>query len=192
MEQLFGAGYYYAKALHVIGFVSWFAGLFYISRLYIYDVEAELREGAERRVLQEQLRMMQRRLWYGITWPAMIFTLVFGLWMVMPRLLGAMAWERWLVIKLVLVAGLVGYHLLCGRIRKQLVAGTSRWSSQGLRGWNEVATLFLVAIVFDAVLKTTRNIVWGVVGLVLLAAVLMIAIRVYRRVREGGAAADQA
>jgi putative membrane protein len=193
MEQFFAAGYYHAKALHVIGFVSWFAGLFYIARLYIYDVEADLREPAERRVLQEQLRMMQRRLWYGITWPAMILTFVFGWWMLAPRLLGSMPWETWLLIKLGLVTGLFGYHLMCGRIRKQLVAGTCRWSSQGLRVWNEVATLFLVAIVFDAVLKTLGNVLWGVAGLVLFAIALMIAIRVYRRIREASEArADQA
>jgi putative membrane protein len=190
MEQLFAAGYYHAKALHVIGFVSWFAGLFYISRLYIYDVEAESREPTAQRVLQEQLRVMQRRLWYGITWPAMILTFVFGWWMLAPRLLGSMPWETWLLVKLGLVAGLFGYHLLCGRIRKQLVAGTCRWSSQGLRMWNEVATLFLVAIVFDAVLKTMRNVLWGVAGLVVFAIALMIAIRVYRRVREGRAEAE--
>ena len=184
MEQFFAAGYYHAKALHVIGFVSWFAGLFYIARLYIYDVEADLREPEARRVLQEQLRVMQRRLWYGITWPAMILTFVFGWWMLAPRLLGSMPWESWLLIKLGLVAGLFGYHLMCGRIRKQLVAGTCRWSSQGLRMWNEVATLFLVAIVFDAVLKTLGNVLWGVAGLVLFAIALMIAIRVYRRIRE--------
>lgn len=190
MEQLFAAGYYYAKALHVIGFVSWFAGLFYIPRLYIYDVEAEAREPAARRALQDQLRVMARRLWYGITWPAMILTFVFGGWMLMPRLLGSMPWEGWLLVKLGLVAGLVGYHLLCGRIRKQLVAGTCRWSSQGLRMWNELATLFLVAIVFDAVLKTLGNVLWGVAGLVVFAIALMIAIRVYRRVRERGAEAE--
>ena len=184
MEQLFAAGYYHAKALHVIGFVSWFAGLFYISRLYIYDLEAETRDAAARAVLQDQLRLMQRRLWYGITWPAMILTFVFGGWMLVPRMLGSMPWETWLLIKLGLVAGLFGYHLLSGRIRKQLVAGTCRWSSQGLRVWNEVATLFLVAIVFDAVLKTMGNILWGVAGLVVFAVALMIAIRVYRRMRE--------
>ncbi|HWN70805.1 MAG TPA: CopD family protein [Haliangium sp.] len=187
MEQFFAAGYYHAKALHVIGFVSWFAGLFYIARLYIYDVEAEQREPEAQRVLQEQLRVMQRRLWYGITWPAMILTFVCGWWMLAPRLLGSMPWETWLLIKLGLLSGLLGYHLLCGRIRKQLVAGTCRWTSQGLRMWNEVATLFLVAIVFDAVLKTMGNVLWGVAGLVVFAVVLMIAIRVYRRVREGRA-----
>lgn len=189
MEQLLGAGYQHAKALHVIGFVSWFAGLFYISRLYIYDVEAEGREPEARAVLQEQLRMMQRRLWYGITWPAMIFTFVFGGWMLATRLWGGMGLEGWLIIKIGLVSGLLGYHLLCGRIRRQLAAGTCRWSSQGLRVWNEIATLFLVAIVFIAVLKTLLNVLWGMVGLVALAVALMIAIRVYRRVRERSTAA---
>ena len=63
--------YLFAKALHVVGFVSWFAGLLYVVRLFVYDVEAGGRPEAERRVLREQLRLMQRRLWYGIAWPAM-------------------------------------------------------------------------------------------------------------------------
>lgn len=179
--------YLIAKALHVIGFVSWFAGLFYIPRLYIYDVEAEDRDPTARRVLQDQLRVMQRRLWYGITWPAMILTLTFGLWMVGLRLSDGIPLGAWLHVKLTLVAGLVVYHLLCGRIRKQLAAGTCRWTSQGLRMWNEVATLFLVAIVFIAVLKSLLSALWAVVGLVLFAAALMVAIRVYRRVRESRA-----
>ena len=179
--------YFIAKALHVVGFVSWFAGLFYIPRLYIYDVEAEDRDPAARRVLQEQLRMMQRRLWYGITWPAMILTLIFGGTMVGLLLANGSALGVWLHIKLTLVAGLVVYHLLCGRIRKQLAAGTCRWSSQGLRVWNEIATLFLVAIVFIAVLKSGLSLLWAMVGLVLFAATLMVAIRIYRRVRERGA-----
>ncbi|MCG8419367.1 MAG: CopD family protein [Proteobacteria bacterium] len=180
--------YFVAKALHIIGFVSWFAGLFYIVRLFVYDVEAADRPAAARHILQDQLRIMQRRLWYGIAWPAMLFTAVFGLWMVTSLVLNNVPLGAWLHLKLSLVAGLVGYHLQCGRIRKQLIAGTCRWSSQRLRMWNELATLFLVAIVFDAVFKSLEHMVWGVLGLVIFAALLMIAIRLYRRARVGSRA----
>lgn len=176
-------GYFVAKALHVVGFVSWFAGLFYMVRLFIYDVETDAREPEARRILHDQLRVMQRRLWYAITWPGMVITLIFGTWMVTQRVLGDIPLGGWLHLKLVLVAGLVGYHLYCGRIRKQLAAGTCRWSSQGLRMWNEVATLFLVAIVFLAVMKDALDMLWGLIGLVAFAVTLMIAIRMYRRAR---------
>lgn len=180
-------GYFVAKALHVVGFVSWFAGLFYIVRLFIYDIEADARAPEARGILHDQLRVMQRRLWYGITWPAMVITLIFGTWMVVQRVLGDIPLGGWLHLKLALVAGLVGYHLYCGRIRKQLAAGTCRWSSQGLRVWNEVATLFLVAIVFLAVMKDALDMLWGLAGLLLFAAALMTAIRVYRRMRARSA-----
>ncbi len=175
--------YFVAKSLHIIGFVSWFAGLLYIVRLYIYDVEANERDPASRQVLHEQLRIMQRRLWYGITWPAMLATVLFGMWMVTERVMGNIPLGGWLHVKFLLLAFLIAYHLQCGRIRKQLLAGKFQWSSQRLRMWNELATLLLVAIVFDAVFKSTRNMLWGVVGLVIFGVVLMVAIRVYRRVR---------
>ena len=73
--------YQLAKALHVIGFVSWFAGLFYIVRLFIYQVEAA--RGPNAAALVPQFQLMQRRLWYGITWPAMVFTWAAGLWLAM-------------------------------------------------------------------------------------------------------------
>lgn len=179
--------YAVTKAIHVIGFVSWFAGLFYIPRLFIYDVEAEQREPAARAVLQTQLRIMQRRLWYGITWPAMIATLIFGLWTALPYFQSSVP-SGWLHVKLGLILVLIGYHLTCGKIRKQLAAGTSRWTSSGLRVWNEVATLLLVAIVFLAVMKNTFDMMKGMIGLFLFAVALMIAIRIYRRARLAKAA----
>ncbi|ACY13025.1 CopD family protein [Haliangium ochraceum] len=182
--------YAVTKALHIIGFVSWFAALFYIPRLFIYDVEAEQREPAARVAIQEQLRMMQRRLWYAIAWPAMIFTVVFGLWTAVPYFLSDVP-IGWLHVKLTLILALVIYHLMCGKIRKQLAAGTSRWTSSGLRVWNEVATLLLVAIVFLAVMKNTFDMVKGMVGLFLFAVALMIAIRVYRKARLARAASMQ-
>lgn len=143
--------YPYIKALHLVAVVSWFAGLLYIVRLFIYHVEAGARPEAERKLLQAQFAIMERRLWFGITWPAFVATAAFGTWlMVLIR-----AWEMpWFHLKLGLLIPLIGYHLYCGRIRKDLAAGTCRLTSKWLRVWNEVATLLLFAIVFAAVLKS--------------------------------------
>ncbi len=169
------------KALHLVGAVSWFAGLFYMPRLLIYDVEADERPEEERRVLQPQLRLMGRRLWNGITTPAMIFTLVFGLWLALT----SSHWGTlWLNVKLGALGGLVAYHHVMGRLRKQILAGTCRWSSTHLRLWNELATIFLLVIVFLAVLKNAAF-HWTVpVGIVGTIGGLTAGVMIYKRVRQ--------
>ncbi len=176
--------YLTVKALHLIGVVAWFAGLFYMPRLLIYDVEANDRPEPERRVLQPQFRLMGRRLWYGITWPAMLFTLVFGLWTVTLY----SQWDRpWVHVKLTLVALLVVYHLVMGRVRKQLVEGTCRWTSTQLRLWNELATLHLIITVFVASLKESAF-HWSVpVGIGGVIGGLTAGVMIYKRVRLRGA-----
>jgi putative membrane protein len=169
--------YLLAKALHVVGFISWFAGLFYLVRLFIYHAEAGERPAAERAILQPQLELMAARLWGIITVPAMILTFIGGLAMVVQ--LGSL--PSWLHLKFALLAGLVAYTLGCGRIRRRQAAHTSTWSSAKLRMFNELATMFMVAIVFLAVYKTALSIAWGVGGLLALGVVLMLAIRVYRK-----------
>ena len=170
--------YLLAKALHVVGFISWFAGLFYLVRLFIYHAEAGERPEHERAILQPQLELMAGRLWSIITVPAMILTFVGGLSMVFQ--LESLA--SWLHVKFALLAGLVLYTLACGRIRRQQAAKTSAWSPGKLRMFNEVATMFMVAIVFLAVFKTTLSIAWGVGGLLGLGVVLMLGIRGYRAI----------
>ena len=176
--------YLFAKALHVVGFVSWFAGLLYVVRLFVYDVEAAERPAAERDVLHGQLRLMQRRLWFGITWPAAVITFAGGFWMVGELIAGGAGLPGWLHAKLALLVALAGYHLQCGRIRRQLEAGACRWTSRHLRLFNEVGTLLLVAIVFVAVFRSSFAIVWGVLGLLGLAAALAGGALAYERVRE--------
>ncbi len=177
----------YLKALHIIFIVTWFAGLFYMPRLMIYSTEAGERPAAERDVLRAQFAIMMKRLWYGITWPSAIITLIFGL-----ALLFHTGWHRtlfteagtWITIKLGLVLGLYGYHLFLHRLTQCMLAGRFRLTSTQLRIWNEVATVFLVAIVFLAVVKQGMSLVWGLGGLVVLMVVLMGAIKVYRRMRR--------
>ncbi|MCC9167515.1 CopD family protein [Pontibacter harenae] len=172
--------FFYVKALHIIFVVTWFAGLFYIVRLFIYFAEAEEKPEPERSILQKQFSLMQKRLWYGITWPSAVLTLIFGgtmlyLWGSVPS---------WLVWKLCFVAGLYVYHFLCHRIFKQQQQGVLKYNSTHLRIWNEVATLFLISIVFLVVLKSSLSMLWGILGLIIFSAMLMLAIRIYKRLRE--------
>lgn len=172
--------YFYIKALHIIFIVTWFAGLFYIVRLFVYHTETQTEEEPRRSILQDQFRIMMKRLWLGITWPSAILTLIFGPWMLI--LYGSI--PGWMWVKLSFVLGLYIYHFLLHRIYKGLMKGTFRYTSTQLRIWNEVATLFLVAIVFLVVLKSMLSMVWALTGLIIFAIVLMIAIRIYKSVRE--------
>ena len=169
-------------ALHIIFVVSWFAALFYIVRLFIYHVEAESREPEAKAILQDQYKIMQGRLWYIIGWPAMILTVIFGTWMIVDR---PMLLEMpFMHVKLGLVSGLILYHFSIQRILGQLKRGEIKWNSFKLRLWNEVATMFLVAIVFTIVLKNSMDWVWGVVGFLILGIVLTIAVKLYKRARS--------
>ncbi|HEY4064800.1 MAG TPA: CopD family protein [Puia sp.] len=171
--------YTYVKALHIIFIVTWFSGLFYMVRLFIYHTEAAAKPEPARTILQEQFRVMIRRLWLGITWPSAVLTLIFGPWMMI--LLGSV--PTWLVIKLCFVVGLYGYHFSLQYIYRQQMKGIFRYSSQQLRIWNEVATIFLVAIVLLVVVKQEMSWVWGLLGLFLFVLLLMGAIRVYKMLR---------
>jgi len=179
--------YLYLKALHIIFIVTWFAGMFYIVRLFIYNTEANSKGEPERSILQKQFNLMIRRLWFGITWPSAILTLILGPWLMVEggwdKLLTT-AGGRWLLIKLIFVLLLYVYHFTLNSVYRQQAKGNFKYSSQQLRIWNEVATIFLIAIVMLAVVKQTISWVWGIVGLMGLTAVLVIAIRIYKMVRQ--------
>lgn len=173
----------YLKALHIIFVVTWFAGLFYMVRLFIYHVEAEKKEENERNILQTQYKLMEKRLWYIITWPSMILVMITGVWLALPYF-DSLGSYSWLILKIVLVLGLTLYHLQCGIIFKQLQNDLIKLTSFKLRLWNEVATLFLFSIVFVIVLKDALDWIWGVIGLVLLAVLFMLAAKLYRANRK--------
>ena len=174
--------YQYIKALHLIFIVTWFAGLFYIVRLFIYTVEAHQEAEPTRAILLVKLKDWSRRLWFGITWPSAVLTLVFGSYFLhFYATQGGV--PSWLWLKLGFVLGLYGYHLLCHAIYRQLQRDEVRYSSQQLRVWNEVATLFLVSIVFIVILKSALSLLWALIGLVAFTVVLMLAIRIYKKVR---------
>jgi len=171
--------YLYIKAVHIIFIVTWFAGMFYMPRLFIYNTEAAERPQPERNILQKQFGVMMRRLWFGITWPSAILTLIFGPWT--WYLMGS--FPAWLMIKLCFVVGLYVYHLTLHIIYRQQMRGVFRHSSQQLRIWNEVATIFLVAIVILAVVKQDISVVWGIAGLIAFVILLMSAIKIYKLIR---------
>jgi putative membrane protein len=169
-------------ALHIIFIVTWFAGLFYIVRLFIYMTETQDLPEPDRSILQKQYKIMMRRLWYGITWPSAIATFVFGPWL----LLGYFPFylrEAFFLLKLCFVFGLALYHIQCHVIFKQLQSGVFKHSSMWLRFWNEVASIFLVAIVFIIELKQNNSGMWTALGLIVFAAALYLGVQLYKKSR---------
>lgn len=176
--------YLYLKSIHIIFVVSWMAGLFYIVRLFIYHVEANERVESERKVLQPQFELMQQKLWYIITTPAMALSLIAGIAMIWlnPNLLSM----NWMLVKLAFILGLLTYHFMCQRIMNQLKKGVFNWTSTQLRLWNELATIFLVAIVFTVILKSAIEWIYGLTGLILFSVVIMSAVKIYKYYRLKG------
>ncbi len=173
--------YYHVLALHIIFVVCWFAGLFYSVRLFIYHTEANDRPELEKKVLQAEFVKIEARLWNIITTPAMYLTIAAGVTMLIlnPGLLQV----AWMEVKLSFVFLLIIYHFICQKIMNQMKNGIFKYSSDQLRLWNEVATLFLVSIVFLAILKNSVNWIYGVLGFILFAIIIMIAVKIYKRYR---------
>jgi putative membrane protein len=172
----------YLKAVHIVFIVTWFAGLFYMPRIFVYIVEAHSKGEPEKSILLKQLKMMASRLWYAITWPSAIITLGMGasLLFVQPEWLQ----QGFMHIKLTLVFLLYLYHFSLHYIFKQLKKDLVKYSSQQLRFWNEVATLFLISIVFIIVLKNALSMAWGLVGLVSISILITAGIRLYKKFRK--------
>ncbi len=172
--------YLYIKAIHIIFIVTWFAGLFYMPRLFIYETEANEKSEPARSTLIDQFSIMSKRLWFGITWPSAIMTLIFGTWM--GVLYGSI--QQWLWIKLAFVVGLYAYHFTLHAIFQQQQKRIFRYTSNQLRIWNELATVFLIAIVMLASVKQSMSFLWGLIGLVCFILLLLAAIRLYKLIRK--------
>ena len=172
----------YIKALHIIFVVSWFAGLFYIVRLFIYFAEAEEKEETAKTILQTQYKLMSKRLWYIITWPSAILASFFAFWML--YLEPSYLLMPWMHVKLSFVLALYFYHAGCHKVFIQQQKGVVKYTSFKLRIWNEVATVLLFAIVFLVVLKSTISWVWGVVGIILFGLLIMLGIKLYKNIRK--------
>jgi putative membrane protein len=171
-----------AKSLHIIFVVAWFAGLFYVPRLFIYQTESREAPEAARGYMVTQFKLMTRRLWYIITWPACILSTLFAVWMLViyPTYLSM----PWMHLKLGLVVLLLAYHGSLQWIFLRLQRDVYPMSSMQLRMYNEVATLLLFAIVFTVVYKNTSSWYYGVAGILALGILLMLAVRLYKRLRK--------
>lgn len=172
----------YIKSLHIIFIVTWFAGLFYIVRLFIYQREAMDKPEPDKTILGNQLKLMANRLWFIITWPSAIITLILGSIMIYQY--PAMLELPFMHVKLTFVVLLYIYHFMCHKLYKQLQNDMKRYSSNQLRIWNEISTLILISVVFIIVLKNEFDWIKGTLGFFLVAVTLMIGIRIYKRIRN--------
>jgi len=135
------------KALHIIAMVAWFAGLFYLPRLFVYHADATDKISIDR------FKIMERRLYYAITWPAAVLTTVFGVWLITYNLHYYLSAD-WMHAKLGLVVLLWTYHLICGHFVRRFSQDNNTRGQRFYRVFNEVPTLLLIGIVLLVVLKT--------------------------------------
>ncbi len=174
----------YLKALHIIFIVTWFAGLFYIVRLFIYHRENQentTRTEEEKKLLSEQFALMEKRLWYGITWPSCFLALLFGFSLM--HIYFPLTDHPWFIVKLGMVFLLFVYHLSCGKIYHLINQKKFTYSGQHLRFWNEIPTIFLVGITFLIILQDIIKMAYGLIGLILFTGLLMSGILLYRKKR---------
>ena len=175
--------YNYIKALHLIFVITWFAGLFYIPRLFIYHIEASKKTKQEADILVPQLKIMAKRLWYIITWPSAILCIIFAFWLLL--LIPSWIAQSWMHIKLTFVVLLIAYHLKTHQIFLKLQKDKIVYTSMFMRIWNEGATLLLFAIVFLVILKDSFHWVFGLLGILGLGVILVLGVRIYKKIRMG-------
>ena len=185
--------YLWFKTLHIVGVVVWFAGLFYLVRLFIYHREAEDLEPSLREPFQAQYALMEKRLANIITTPGMVVavSMAVGLLVLNP------AWlqQGWMHAKLGFVAALLAYHFFCYRLMGQLQAGRCGWSPKQLRALNELPTLLLVIVVMLVVFKNqfpTSAATWFIVALVVFMAASIQFYARWRRLRAEREASSSA
>lgn len=175
------AYYNYIKALHLIFVVTWFAGLFYIPRLFVYQIEAFYKPSPDKEILGKQLKLMAKRLWNIITWPSAILATLFAVWLLLLQPIWLQ--QPWMHVKLVFVILLFLYHYKTHQFYKQLQQDKIKKTSNFMRLWNEGATFILFAVVFLVILKSAINWVFGVVGILILGILLMLGFKMYKRFR---------
>lgn len=172
------------KALHIIGFVAWFAGLFYLIRILVYHTEALDLEDAERKILTKQYNIMEWRVYRIICNPAMMVTWIGGLGMIY---IYGMDWFKdntWLHVKLVLVLMLTGYHLYCKSLIKKYENGQKVLNSFQMRLFNEIPTIFLFCIVLLAVFRNAGNVMYIFGGVLIVGIILFIFAKLYKKKRS--------
>ncbi|WP_267384247.1 protoporphyrinogen oxidase HemJ [Cyanobacterium sp. uoEpiScrs1] len=174
--------YFWFKALHLIGIVVWFAGLFYLVRLFVYHTEASQQSEPAQTILRTQYEIMEKRLYKIITIPGMVMTVTtaIGLISTKPEILKL----RWLHIKLVFVALLLAYHFFCGWIMKQLEKKECQWTNQQFRAFNEAPTVLLFIIILLAVFKNNLPFYSTIILIFLVVITITIFIKIYERKRS--------
>ena len=170
--------YLVLKTIHLISVVAWFAGLFYVGRLFIYFKEAAAYESKKKEILQDQFLLMTKRCMYIITWPSLILSTIFGLYMLHKN--PSLIYLNWMIVKLAFVTVLIVYTAYCQKILLQMMKGSIKFSDFKLRLWNEFATLLLISIVSLAVLKTTLSWIKAIIILMINGIFLFSLIKNYR------------
>ncbi len=174
--------YNVVKSLHLIFVITWFAGLFYIPRLFVYQIEAHRETEPKKSILLDQLKLMTTRLWFIISWPSAVLAVLFAVWLLLinPYWLQ----QSWMQVKLGFVAALIIYHIKTHFIYKELQSNVVKWTSNGMRLYNEGATIILFSVVFLVILKSAINWIYGVIGLIVFAIILMLLFKIYQRYRN--------
>ena len=174
--------YNYIKSLHLIFVITWFAGLFYIPRLFVYQIESFYKPSPEKEILGKQLKLMAKRLWFVITWPSAILATVFAVWLIILQPL----WleQEWMQVKLGFVLLLIIYHFKTHQYYIQLQNDDVKKSSSFMRIWNEGATFILFAVVFLVILKNAINWIFGIIGMIVLGLLIMLGFRLYKQIRS--------
>lgn len=174
--------YFWFKALHIVGIVCWFAGMFYLPRLFVYHAEAYEQPEPAQTVLKQQYQIMEKRLYSIIMTPAMVLTVAMAIGLVTtePEVLK----QPWMHVKLACVLLLIGYHHYCKRIMKKLAADECQMTGQHFRWFNEFPTVFFVIVVLLAVFKSnfpTDAVTWLMAAMIIGMAA---AIQLYARKRR--------
>lgn len=173
--------YNYLKALHLIFVITWFAGLFYIPRLFVYHIEASEKPEPESSILTAQLKLMTKRLWFIITWPSAVLASLFAF--ALLYLIPSWLEQDWMLVKLGFVLLLYVYHLKCHLIFKEFQRDEIKWTSNGMRLFNEGSTIILFSVVFLVILRNALDWIYGVIGIILLSVILMLGFKMYQRIR---------
>jgi len=172
--------FFYLKALHIIFVVTWFSGMFYLCRLFIYQREAFDKPAAEKNILLAQFEIMTRRLLYAITLPSAVITFIFGITLLLyyPFIPG------WLWLKIFFVLLLFLYQASLHIIYQHHARKWFPYTSQQLRLWNEVPTVLLISIVMLVVVREKISIVYGLVGIIGISTTIVFFINLYKKRRN--------
>ncbi len=178
--------YYWFKAFHIVGITAWFAGMFYLPRLFVYHAEAAEQPEPAQSILKAQYQIMEKRLYSIIMTPALVLTVAMGGCLIStePQILS----DRWIQVKLFCVAILVAYHFFCSRIMKRFAADDCEMTGQQFRWFNEFPTVFFVIVVMLAVFKNsfpTSAASWSIFAMIVaMAAIIQLYARKRRLDRE--------